>query len=671
MKSSIVRLSLVLVMGLVLANVNCSRATNTDGGAQEGGHDVALADGTPDAAMDGVVADTGAPGPFGAACTIDSQCQSGICLSVGHCSRTCAGAMDCPASVNWMCVSLPGRGAACDCTPQGTTDAPCNHVDDDCNGSIDDTSRTCGAACVDVSSDSANCGQCGISCGGGTTCQGGRCDCPRARPTVCGTQCIDTLADPLNCGACAAVCPGGSSGAPSCIGGRCSVLCSPGNGDCDGNAANGCETNTRSDLANCGACGNVCAYAHAIATCSTGSCVLGACATGYANCDGDPTNGCETDTASNAMHCGGCGRACTPLHGVGACTRGACELAACSPGFANCDTLATNGCEASLFTDSLQCGACGRVCPGSTAPNTLARCDAGVCSSACVPGYGDCDGNAGNGCETAVSANPSHCGSCGTVCPSGQQCLDGMCRTSVPVDVIILLDLTGSNTTALATSVPLFPSRLVAPLLAMSDVNVGVAYTAEFPNSPYGNTGDRPFQGAIEPTTVAMSVNNALTGRPAMFGGDASDGMIEGLAPLAGLPVHPASLAMTCSAGRVAGGCWRPGARRIIVLFTDDVFHDGPDPDAGVSTLFDPYIGITPAPAVWPDVLAAMRSSATLLLFMNSNASGATSTGTPQYLRMLSELGQPTTDIYLSGTAANTGTAVDAIVARIQAIHGP
>lgn len=37
------------------------------------------------------------------------------------------------------------------------------------------------------------------------------------------------------------------------------------------------------------------------------------------------------------------------------------------------------------------------------------------------------------------------------------------------------------------------------------------------------------------------------------------DAMVEGIASLVGLPVHPQGVAMTCSAGRVAGGCWRPG----------------------------------------------------------------------------------------------------------------
>src|SRR6266700_2740471 len=35
----------------------------------------------------------------------------------------------------------------------------------------------CGTVCVDTSSDSQNCGGCGIPCAGSKTCQGGQCKC--------------------------------------------------------------------------------------------------------------------------------------------------------------------------------------------------------------------------------------------------------------------------------------------------------------------------------------------------------------------------------------------------------------------------------------------------------------------------------------------------------------
>lgn len=157
--------------------------------AGDAGRDASAVDGQFDAAGDVADASVG-PGPFGAACVLDSECLSGICLSIGRCSRTCASGTDCPASSSWMCVGLPGRGTVCDCTRTSPTDLPCNRVDDDCNGQVGDTSRTCAGACVDVGSNAQNCGDCGIQCGGGTSCQNAHCVCPTDHPTICGTRCV-------------------------------------------------------------------------------------------------------------------------------------------------------------------------------------------------------------------------------------------------------------------------------------------------------------------------------------------------------------------------------------------------------------------------------------------------------------------------------------------------
>ena len=51
------------------------------------------------------------------------------------------------------------------------------------------------------------------------------------------------------------------------------------------------------------------------------------------------------------------------------------------------------------------CGACGRAC--RTAPNEQTTCQAGgLCSLTCLPGWGDCDGNLTNGCETDLFVRP-------------------------------------------------------------------------------------------------------------------------------------------------------------------------------------------------------------------------------------------------------------------------
>ena len=58
------------------------------------------------------------------------------------------------------------------------------------------------------------------------------------------------------------------------------------------------------------------------------------CAPGSADCDGIAANGCETDTRTSSMHCGACGVVCAaPMHGSSQCAMGRCEVA-CDAGHA-------------------------------------------------------------------------------------------------------------------------------------------------------------------------------------------------------------------------------------------------------------------------------------------------------------------------------------------------
>jgi hypothetical protein len=49
----------------------------------------------------------------------------------------------------------------------------------------------------------------------------------------------------------------------------------------------------------------------------------------------------------------------------------------------------------------------------------------------CVAGYASCNGN--NACETQVSSDPRHCGTCDQVCPQGGLCNGGACTASPPI----------------------------------------------------------------------------------------------------------------------------------------------------------------------------------------------------------------------------------------------
>jgi hypothetical protein len=146
--------------------------------------------------------------------------------------------------------------------------------------------------------------------------------------------------------------------------------CPTGFTDCDGDTANGCEVELARDRDHCGKCGNACASADCL--CQDGA-LVAHCTGERADCNGDPRDGCEIDMASDSNHCGSCERAC-PSRGFDAfgasCVRGQCMLV-CEMGMADCDADPSTGCEVFLFFDNSNCGACGVAC----------NCNAGRCTN--------------------------------------------------------------------------------------------------------------------------------------------------------------------------------------------------------------------------------------------------------------------------------------------------
>jgi hypothetical protein len=202
-------------------------------------------------------------------------------------------------------------------------------------------------------------------------CQVGKLDCD-ADWLANGCE-VDPATDTGNCGACGAVCTV-TNAVPACYGGMCTIgSCTSPYGNCDNVASNGCEANLNSDAGNCGTCGISCMVPDAISYCSQGSCVH-FCRPPDGNCDGDWENGCERDIYYDELNCGSCGYHCPDYpDSASVCRAGSCDLV-CDSGYRDCDGGTTNGCEVQLGTNE-NCASCGNVCGAGFS------CVAGQCAA--------------------------------------------------------------------------------------------------------------------------------------------------------------------------------------------------------------------------------------------------------------------------------------------------
>ncbi|MFI5298457.1 MAG: hypothetical protein ACHREM_10185, partial [Polyangiales bacterium] len=247
--------------------------------------------------------------------------------------------------------------------------------------------------------------------------QGNELGCPAGTShcSATGSACETNISgDVNNCGGCGITCSAANASV-SCVGGICQMgACAPGFADCNLLAADGCEVNLKTNGLNCGTCGNICTGNNAAEACVAGSCSVTACTAPWADCNGLASDGCETDTSSSTNNCSACADKCAPANAAGACVTSACTIGTCNPGYQDCDTNPVNGCEINTAGDASNCGTCGNLC---TYPNAGALCTAGVCGlGACNAGFQNCNAIASDGCEDYVPSDPLNCGACGHDC---------------------------------------------------------------------------------------------------------------------------------------------------------------------------------------------------------------------------------------------------------------
>jgi hypothetical protein len=322
---------------------------------------------------------TECPAPFatcppreGAQSTTVYKCQNDLMTDNDNCGEC---GHPCPSFPSLRVISQCVGGK---CVPRCT-----DKTVRDCNQIIEDGCE------ANVGSDPNNCGDCGVKCADGERCIDGHCGCPPGK-VQCGFDCVDIKTDDSNCGACDHVC-GTEADA----------------GEPPPNAYYGCGN---------GECGKI--------RCIQNNSVH------WENCDGQiQPNGCEIDLLKlDPNNCGQCGNKCAPgetcrrfLDGHIACS--------CQPNEEMCGDPPV--CV-DISTNLEHCGACNHQCPfafGLGKPHQFATCTDGICGVICEPGFGDCNGNTADGCETNLMVHGGNCGACGHSCDTaaGQPCVNGAC----------------------------------------------------------------------------------------------------------------------------------------------------------------------------------------------------------------------------------------------------
>jgi len=175
---------------------------------------------------------------------------------------------------------------------------------------------------------------------------------------------------------------------------------------------------------------------------------------------------------------------------------------------------------------------CSEICDGvvGNIPEDNTHCQDDCLNWQCDAGYGNCDGNDNNGCETNLSNTFEHCGTCGNQCDPGYECINGICvYQSIPPSAPSRLSAT-QNTMYPSTRIDLewndnsvnedgFRIERKAPSLGedwaeittvgvdiifYSDIDLNPATTYYYKILAYNNNGDSAWSNEASAETAIM-----------------------------------------------------------------------------------------------------------------------------------------------------------------------
>lgn len=209
-------------------------------------------------------------------------------------------------------------------------------------------------------------------------------------------------------------------------------------------------------------------------------------------------------------------------------------------------------------------------------------------------------------------------------------------------DIFFVTDTTGSMSGTL-NNVKTTVGRAGTGLIdrigeSIPDAWFGGGQHDDFPFSPYGGGADEPFILAIGMTPPTLPGGTDGSGREAVAaafnaielhgGADGPESQTEALYQIVtGLGGAWAGPGGTYTMRNYAGDCldtgwgapcFRDAALPIIVHFSDICAHEGPP---GESAYCDPYTGITPDPADWGTMMAALNRRGAKYVGVNTTSS--------------------------------------------------